>query len=169
MSLWIHLKPCTEQYLKQRTSRNTSLTTVERPLGIMSRNLFYMLLSLCTSLYNKIKATHMWLFFIPSNNSLRIMLMAQRIVTGWMVLLAFECTDPVPILCITLCVKVSEAARGEISVESEALCDWTGRRRRVGAVRSDGVYSDITKEVLHSSNKREMSHKTTLPNQTTVT
>ena len=49
-----------------------------------------------------------------------------------------------------------------------ALCEWKSQRHRSGVCRSDGVHSLITKQILHPSNKREMSH-TGLNNRNVVT
>ena len=68
------------------------------------------------------------------------------------------------------------ASRGCIRAVAEVswcLCEWKSRRRGSGVCRSDGDYSLIAKQILHSSNKRDMSHtsnrKAMLQDQTTVT
>ena len=70
--------------------------------------------------------------------------------------LPFGCRDPAPILCLRLCVNVSEVARGEIlrirlwrrSISELNQCEWIGRLCVSRACRSDSL---TTTQVLHST------------------
>ena len=79
--------------------------------------------------------------------------------------------SPVDTLSCFLC----ESYRCRIRVPAEvrrSLCKWKSRQRGTGACRSDDVHSLTAKQILHSSNKREMSHtsthKATLQDRITV-
>ena len=46
-------------------------------------------------------------------------------------------------------------------LHNQCLCEWKSRRRGTGVCRSDDVHSLTTKQILPSSNTREMSHTST--------
>ena len=55
------------------------------------------------------------------------------------------------------------------AVTRRHLFKWKTWRRKSGVCRSDGVHSLTAKQILHSSNKREITCKATLQDRTTAT
>ena len=73
--------------------------------------------------------------------------------------LPLQCGKHTPTVLLTPEVLSAQARRCRCEcekLEAGSVC-W-----------SDGVHSLITKQILHSTNKREMFHKATLQDQTTV-
>ena len=93
--------------------------------------------------------------------------------------LPFECEDSAPIHHILLCVKVSDAVRGEISlrlwcasrgsIRGAAEAHRTCVNGLTGSVEQGSVeLTVITTQILHPTNQTEMSHKATLHEQQNI-
>ena len=92
----------------------------------------------------------------------------QRVVAPFT--LPFECGNHVPHRSLCESFRCGEGwnftftsalmrLRRNYSRDGLQLCEWISQRNGARACRSDGVHNLITKQILHSSNKREITHK----------